>query len=160
VARSIGKLKPGEPLEEDMPGRISLGIMWEEFYFSLVPDVDWQPGELTVDGISVNADGIGSYFNEELGIWDYPCLEETKCTEKKVRTGPELMADEWMWMHQGRAYCHCYGLDTVRWTIMFYRGDWRGSGPVCKQYVIRFTPHEVRSTWDMLLNNKDGVQPE
>lgn len=159
VARKIGKLKPGEQLEEDMPERVAMGFMFEEFYFSLIPDVCWQPGEITKDGISTNCDGLGVWtqdatpYGQLLDEWE-PYLEETKFTEKKVRTGEELL-EEWMWMHQGRAYCEAYQVRVVKWTIWYYRGDWRGSGPQCWQYLVRFTDQEVRQTWDMLKVNKE-----
>jgi len=35
--------------EERMPWRMAMGVMWEEFYFSMLADSVWQPGEM-VDG--------------------------------------------------------------------------------------------------------------
>ena len=49
IAEKIGKLKPGEPLEEEMPTLIALGYAWEEFAVSLYPEIVWQPGERVVD---------------------------------------------------------------------------------------------------------------
>lgn len=154
VAKKIGQLKPGEPFEEDIPERVLMGVMFEEMYFSLVLNTDWQPGEVAVDGIAVNCDGIGVGPTEWLP--DEAFIEETKCTEKKLKTGVEFMED-FMWMHQGRAYCYCYGPRVVKWTIWYYRGDYRGSGPVCMQYVIRFSDKEVEQTWAMLKKNKDAA---
>lgn len=149
VARKIGKLKPGERVEDEYPWRWALGQMWEEFYFSLLPDAAWQPGEMTVDGISVNCDGL-SWVNGE--AW----LEETKCTEKKVRAEGEFL-DEWMWQHQARGYCWCYGPRVVRWSVMHYRGDWRGSGPIAQEYVVRFSDQECEQTWAMLNQYKKAA---
>lgn len=173
VARKAGHLKPGERLEEEIPERMFMGIMFEEMYFSLVPDVEWQPGEVVEDEIAVNADGIG-----RIGVEDKDTsadrepegqmetyIEETKCTEKKIRTGEEML-EEFMWMHQGRSYCYAYGkqyvdpIRLVRWTIWYYRGDWRGSGPVCMQYLVRFSDKEVEQTWAMLKKNKDKAMAE
>lgn len=156
IARNIGELKPGEPLEEDMPWRMALGVMWEEFYFSLIPESDWQPGEIVQDGIAVNCDGITSAECISINPWGENLIEETKCTEKKVKTGEEFLA-EWMWMHQGRAYGETYSPEIVRWSIMYYRGNYAGSGPICKQYTVRFSPREIKQTWQMLLKNKQAA---
>jgi len=164
IARKIGELKPGEELEEDMPWRMAMGNMWEEFYFSLLPDSDWQPGEIVQDGIAVNADGITSGFPVGF-IAGQPdgrvetIIEETKCTEKKFRTGDQFLS-EWMWMHQGRAYCYVYGPRIVRWTVMFYRGDYRGSGPIVGEYIVEFSDKEVQQTWGMLKVNKTAAMDQ
>jgi hypothetical protein len=106
-----------------------------------------------MDGIAVNCDGIGvlpelSYY-VELGVEDEAFLEETKCTEKKLKSGEQFL-EEWIWMHQGRAYCYAYGPRIVRWSIWYYRGDYKGSGPVCMQYLVKFTDQECEATWAML----------
>lgn len=158
IAESIGVLKPWERDEETMPWRMALGIMWEEFAFSMgkLARSHWQPGEEILDEIAVNCDGLGvTEFLNERGEAE-ELLDETKCTEKKVRTGDEFL-EEWMYMRQGMAYCWVYGVRVVRWTVMFYRGDWRGSGPVCMEYVIRFSDKDCETTWRMLLNNKDAA---
>ena len=62
-----------------------------------------------MDGISVNADGITAQD-------DKPVLEECKFTFKGVRTGEEWL-DEWLYMHQARAYPYCYGTRVVRWHV-------------------------------------------
>ena len=153
IAREVGWLKPGEPLEEDCPWRMALGVMWEEFYFSLLDDgTVWQPGEMVVDGIAVNCDGIGLWQEET-------ALVETKCTEKKVRSGEDFLLER-MWMYQGLAYCRCYGARIVRWVICFYRGDWAGSGPVVKEYVVRFEESEVTSAWSMYLKFREKAEVE
>lgn len=167
IARKLGKLKPNEPLEEDIPERMLLGYMWEEFYFSMRPDADWQPGEVTLDGISVNCDGLGNGVPCDLPDVQFEQLYliETKCTEKKVRTGADFL-DEWIWMHQGRAYCYSYSeqidvpIDVVQWVIMYYRGDWRGSGPVIMEYLVQFTEQEKEQTWTMLKRYKDEAMAE
>src|ERR1017187_1721961 len=98
IAYKIGKLKPGERLEDDYPWRMAMGNMWEEFYFSLRPDYQWQPGQLTVDGVSVNADGLGLWqFNNGGGMEAEAALIDTKCTEKKVKETLEDWLGEWVY---------------------------------------------------------------
>lgn len=142
IAHKIGKLKPGERDEGEYPTLWALGAAWEEFIVSFFPDMDWQPGELTVDGISVNADGI-------MSTDDGPVLEECKFTFKGVRTGEEWL-DEWLYQHQARAYCYCYGTRVVRWHVCHVRGDYKSFGPVYKRYVVEFSDVEVVQTWKML----------
>lgn len=158
IAYKVGWLKEGEVWEEDRglyPWRWCLGQMWEEFWFSLQDSetTTWQPGEVTEDGISVNCDGISTYYNSDT------TLEETKCTEAKVKSGEDFLAHN-LYMYQGKAYCHVYGCELVRWTVLYYRGDWKGSGPVCKQYLVRFTPKEVEQAWLLLLKFKPAVEKE
>lgn len=184
VALEYGWLKRGsvedqESLPGDYPWRWALGQAWEEFWFSFQgPETGtvWQPGERVVDGIAVNADGL-TITPHSLCPWVQAVggdgraqwLEETKHTEKRVRTGAEFMTEK-LWLHQGRAYCYCYLPDAatlggvVRWTIQFYRGDYKGSGPVCKQYTVGFSAGEVTGTWGLLTERKllleaRGVSP-
>jgi hypothetical protein len=163
IALRVGWLKPGEPLEEDYPWHMALGSMWEEYWFSLPwareAGTVWQPGEQTYSGISGNADGITPWDDEA----DGPVLEETKFTSLKVRDWEELRADKKMWEHQVRAYLGLYGLTELerrgepacsRQTVMYYRGDYRGSGPICRQYLVRWSNQEIRDTWAMLANHR------
>lgn len=171
IARKINKLGDYEQLEEDIPDRMLMGQMWEEFYFSMVPDTIWQPGEMILDGIAVNADGLAVFdTGTEFGGVDYsdvPYFEETKCTEKSARSG-ERFLEEWMWMHQGREYAKVYLPEADwyvgKWTILYYRGAWsKGTvapagvgmfkGPLIMQYVVQFTKAEVDQTHKMLLAN-------
>jgi hypothetical protein len=92
-------------------------------------------------------------------------MVETKCTEKKVRDGADFLL-EWLYRHQGANYCHAYGLElgerveVVRYPVLFYRGDWRGSGPVAVEYTVRFAPAELKQSWNMLLVNKQATERE
>lgn len=152
IARKIGVLKPGERLEEEMPLVFALGFAWEEYMASFFPNMEWQPGELIVDGIAVNCDGITASDS----TYGSDVMEEFKYTHKSTKTGDEFL-QEWLYLHQGRAYCHCYGPRIERWHICHVRGDYKTFGPVFKQYVVSFTDSEVAQTWAMLLKNKDAA---
>jgi len=146
-----GKMKYGERLEEDYPWRMALGNMWEEFYFSLRPDYIWQPGERVVDGVALNADGLGEWEDEV-------ALIDTKCTERKVCSTLEGWLESWITEHAARAYLYCYGPRVFVWPVMHYRGDYAGSGPLAVEYVARFSDFEVESTWTMIQRWKDEAR--
>jgi len=163
VAQKIGVLKPGESDEEDCavyPLIWGLGQAWEEWIFSFYPDIDWQPGEVTIDGISGNADGVSLDMDCELDSvpWDpiQTVIEEAKSTYKSTATGDEFVKDPkwWMWRMQGGAYCFLYGAEVVRWHVAHLRGNYRDFGPVYKQYVLRYSPVEIRQVWTMLISHK------
>jgi len=154
IARKIGVLKPGERLESEMPLIFGLGFAWEEYIFSFYPHLDWQPGEMTVDGISVNCDGITAADPT------YGCdvMEEAKFTFKAEMSGEDFISPKnFMWLHQGRSYCHLYGPRVERWHVCHVRGDYKVFGPVYRQYVVEFTDKECEQTWAMLRTNLDAA---
>jgi hypothetical protein len=166
IGQQIGKIDKQTITEElgldrEYSWRWALGIMWEEFWFSLQPNTVWQPGQLSKDGIWVNGDGLTADPIEVLPLLPNGTLlvEETKCTEKKVRE-PEEFLQEWMWMHQGRGYCKVYGPSITRYTVMYYRGNYKGSGPIVMQYTIGFEQKEIDATWNMLLRFRDEAPME
>ena len=158
IARQVGWLKANEKLEDEIPGRMSLGIMWEEFYFSLEPpSTIWQPGEVVVDEIAMNCDGRQPWTYKGR---TYDIIAETKCTEKKIRTGEEFLHER-LYLYQGMNYVYGYGTDPiVRWIINFYRGDYCGSGPIIKEFVVRFTQSEIDSAWALMMKFRDRAPRE
>jgi hypothetical protein len=169
VAESIGVLKPGEPIEEDLPLRVVAGHMWEEFAVSLYPGIVWQPGETCVDGVWMTPDGleadcylyqmIGGAYTNPNPIIRADALHEFKCTWKKVRSGPDLLA-EWYWMAQGKGYCKGYGVRHVKWHVFYVNGDYHNSGPIYKTYTVEFSEKEIEQSWRMVLNHKHLAVPE
>jgi hypothetical protein len=95
-------------------------------------------------------DGKLKWLIAEYAIW------ETKCTEKKARTAEEFL-QEFVYMQQGRSYCKTYGCNVVRWIIWFYRGNYDGKGPVCREYTVHFSDKEIEDTWTMMKKNKDDA---
>jgi hypothetical protein len=154
VAESIGVLKPGDPIEEDLPLRVVAGHMWEEFAVSLYPSIVWQPGETCVDDVWMTPDGIEADF-----LPGVDALHEFKCTWKKVRSGPDLLT-EWYWMAQGKGYCKGYGVRHVKWHVFYVNGDYRNSGPIYKTYTVEFSEKEIEQSWRMVLNHKHLAVPE
>ena len=185
IAHNVGWLKPGEWDDTDKgiggrrryPNRWLIGVMFEEMWFSLNPVVVWQPGGREKDGIWVTCDGIDTTGTDPACPGE-TVIDETKATEKKVRTGAEMLQEN-LYMHQGRGYAHVYplcrlqwdgvlyypkwaedGSRVARWTVLFLRGDYKGSGPVIMQYVVRFSAREIAQTWEMLVMSKGMAEEE
>lgn len=162
IAERTGKLKQGEPLEEEMPTLIALGFAWEEFCVSLYPDIIWQPGEREVEGVAMNADGLSvidinpSCSNTAIQI------EEFKLTFKSVFSGADFLKDprHWLWLMQGRGYCYGYGALTERWHVCHVRGDYKSFGPVYKTYTVRFSERELEQSWKMIINYRGKAVAE
>ena len=174
IARKVGWLKPGEKEEEEYPLLWALGCAWEEWAASLYAGMEWQPGEVTVDGISGNADGLSD--DPVYGA----VVEEFKLTYKSAVSGAEFLTDKRyrMWQHQGRAYLKGYlgadqeggsgsgsgegsgGGGVVRWHVCHVRNDYHEFGPVYKQYVVWFSAKEVRETWAMLTRFREEAMAE
>jgi hypothetical protein len=152
VAIESGLMKVAESIEEEelLPLRMALGLAWEEFAVSLYPEIYWQPGELSPEGIAMTCDGH-SFIVDRGSL----CIEEFKLTWKKVRSGDELLRDEWYWMQQGRGYCWGYDARFIRWHCCYVNGDYRGSGPIYKRYLVSLSDSDVESTRSLILKNKD-----
>jgi hypothetical protein len=147
IAITTGLLKIAQAIaEEELPLRMALGFAWEEFASTLYPHLIYQPGEITEAGVIMTCDGH-SILDDRFAI------EEFKCTWKKVRTGNELIREEWYWGHQGRGYCWGYDARFVRWHILYINGHYRGGGPVYMRYLVEFSDREVESTRNMVLKN-------
>lgn len=146
---------------EELPVRMALGLAWEEFAVSLYPEIAWQPGETEKNGIHMTCDGIGFHKQPDparKGLTvKVPCLEEFKLTWKKVRTGEEML-HEWYWMQQGRGYCWGYDIGFVRWHVCYINGDYRGSGPIYKRYLVSFSDLDVESTRNMIVANTERAK--
>lgn len=153
VAIESGLMKVAESIQEELlPLRMALGLAWEEFAVSLYPEIHWQPGEISPEGIAMTCDGHS--YSEDQGHFRL-CLEEFKLTWKKVRTGDELLRDEWYWMQQGRGYCWGYDARLIHWHVCYVNGDYRGSGPIYKRYLVELSDQDVESTRSLIFKNKD-----
>lgn len=158
-------LKPGEPLEDELPLWMALGCAWEEFAASFYPEMVWQPGEMergtvfgTPDGLSQTASianpAAKAMYKRLTGIAD-TALEEFKFTRKKAKHGDEILQD-WMWMQQLRAYSGFAEVNTTlaRLHVCYINGDYKPYEAKYLRYVILFDSREIESTWAMIEKNK------
>ena len=145
-------MKPGEPLEEDLPNRMMLGMAFEEFAVSLYPEMIWKPGEEIVEGVAMNADALSLYGGgrgpERLIIDDF------KYTKIKVQEG-DLILKKWIYMQQLRGYCKGYEARLGRLHCMHVDGDYKKRRePIYMRYLIEFSDQDVESTWRLVQANK------
>ena len=138
---------------EVMPLRMVLGMAFEEWIVGLYPDMLWQPGQFAHKGISGSPDGFSTLTIDGM---DVPVIEEFKLTWKSCRRiiGPEIF-QQWMWMHQTRAYCKFLDTRYVRLHTCFVNGDYekgRIGTPKYKRWLIEFSDREIDRTWEILSN--------
>ena len=141
---------------------MAAGFVWEEVLFSL-----WEPflssafaallgrafnwhstGEVTLDGIIGTPDGISI---SEQGL----TLQEAKFTWKSFNSDP---LDNFSYMTQCKSYCKMLGLTQVMLHVYHCMGDYRGSGPKYRPWLINYKPHEIEENWQMILNHAEHMR--
>lgn len=157
-------MKPGEPLEEELPLMMALGIAWEEFAASLYPDMIWQPGEECRDQVYGTPDGISVMESPPGFDDDWLRLEEFKFTRKKAKHGDDIFKD-WMWMQQIRGYLGMSSIglgDThiARLHVCYLNGDYKPQEAKYIRYLLCFTQEEIEKTWVMINKNKFKSEKE
>lgn len=159
IAVKLKILEPGGRIEDELPLLPALGFAWEEFAVSLYPEIDHQPGEVCLDDIYMNCDGLGVRDDQMI-------VEEFKYTrKKKPGSGTDILTDKknWLWLKQLQGYCCGYGATTARLHICYANGDcsWGDAGqPTYMRYVIEFEPDELASMWRMVQANKGFAEAE
>jgi hypothetical protein len=167
IAVHMGVLKPDgvdEPSMADLRVitdpvaimRICIGLAWEEWYlgvFLKAKGVKKHPGELCVDGIYMNPDGI-----ETRGIVNGKLLRvihEVKATYKSTNTVGDL-SKEWLWLTQIKAYCKGANTRHAQLHGLFLCGDYKFPiRPVIKRWELEFTQLEIDDNWVMLREYRD-----
>lgn len=147
--------------------RVAIGLAWEKWYLSSLPDVLDHPGEMKVEGIYMTHDGesldviMGEYEEGYL-----IAIHEVKATYKSINTVQNPFETQWMWATQTKAYCKGMQETTgQRCTraylhVLFLCGDYKypiqpSLGPdKSGHHVWRadFEQEEIDTTWDMLMS--------
>jgi hypothetical protein len=175
VMTTAGLLTP-EDATDLMPLRMCVGMAFEQWVVQLYPDLVWQPGEVSRDGIYGSPDGVsalrkGMVIHKGEGYLDSEVmLEEFKATWKSrldkgdtrgVRPPAKEITQQKIWMMQLAGYCHMMGLTLARLHVLWINGDYRNSGPEYFTYMIQFTRSELERMWNnMILPNKGGAEAE
>lgn len=152
IAIQTGYLKLGvestrADFEDDFPLIMMMGMFFEEGMASMYPDMIWQPGEMTRDGISGNMDGLSEYEGE-------PIIDEFKFTKKSSRYP---VTEQWMWIQQGLGYCNLYQLARlVRFNVLHINGNYKERDPVLRRSIVEFTERDLQLGWAMLLKYRDN----
>lgn len=134
--------------------RICIGLAWEKWFVSTLPDVVDHPGELQVDGIYMTPDGesvdVIVTSQGERGKLLETIVHEFKTTYKSTNTVGG-MEEQWMWLTQLKGYCK--GLRSVhaKIYILFLCGDYSWPiTPLFRAFEIWFEQEEIDETWDLL----------
>jgi hypothetical protein len=126
------------------------GFIWEDTLSLVLGDrMGVRPGEIECDGILMSPDGI-----EFLESGD-PVLEEYKLTWRSTRNKVE---QEWDWLVQTMAYCYALGLNKTLFRILYLMGNYKGTGPVYREALLRYDKHGLKENWNMILRHKDEAR--
>ncbi len=140
---------------DEMPLVVMQGMFFEEGIVTLYPDLIWQPGEASKDGITGSPDGLTPGPPMQ--------LEEFKLTRKSqgTRQGIDIL-NEKLWMWQLMGYLHMLGLTLARLHVLWDVGDYRERRmPLYYTYLIQFSESELERFWvNIILKNKDLAVPE
>lgn len=107
-----------------------------------------RPGEIERDGIVGSPDGINFMSGR---------LEEYKVTWKSSNNSPE---DNWRWMTQIKAYLKLTGLSECLLRVLYVMGNYKGSGPQYREYLLSFTEEEIEENWEMLVTHAKTMRKE
>lgn len=187
VLTTSGMLTPDD-ITDEMPLRMCVGMAWEDWAVGLWPEMEWQPGECLLDGISGSPDGLSESRAEEIprfqsggmskssragqniykgvsiGIKHNRAigarLEEFKATWKSSFPRQDITKERiWMWQMAG--YCKMMGLSEARLHVLWINGDYRPPSPKYMTYTLRFTQEELDRFWtNVILKNKESATPE
>jgi hypothetical protein len=141
---------------------MNTGFIWEQVLFDRWEEVlspafaklmgrafSWyHTGEIQYGGIYLTPDGI----DISAGSW---VLQEAKATWKSSKNNP---VDNWRYMTQAKSYCMALGIDRVMFHILHLMGDYKGSGPIYKPWLITFLPHELDENWEMITNHAEYMR--
>lgn len=109
-----------------------------------------RPGEMFKDGIYFSPDGEG-----DDPYYVYPkAVHEYKFTWMSSNKPPSY---KWNWMTQGKGYC--YGCETpvIVFHVAHVMGNYRGTGPLYREYRIEYDEYELIMNWDMLIRGRDEL---
>lgn len=98
-------------------------------------------GEVELDGIIGTPDGVN--FDD-----DGAYVEEYKLTWRSSNKTP---LDIFHYRTQGMGYCKMLGLDRAMYRVLYLNGDYKGSGPIYRVYMIQWDQWEIDENWDSIL---------
>jgi hypothetical protein len=152
IALYPGERKPFEELTDGerkrMGNYVNMGFIWERIIEKVLAQQffgegnTFRPGEIVLDGIAGNPDGVSSDW----------AVEEFKATWRSSGRGigdPSF----WTWFVQIKAYCQMLAATRANLRVFWVNGNYRESGPQTSFYAVEFTERELQENWNMLLNH-------
>lgn len=128
----------------------ALGVAWEEMrasHYTFAELSAW-PGEFELDGLVGTPDGL---------LMSLEAIWECKLTTKKIQS----VADCWMYVRQGLAYCALTGLKRVQYDVLWLLGDYsRPYKPKGTVTLVEYDDREIKSWWKNVLAASKHVKPE
>jgi len=161
----------GEKFGSDDPtSRFVAGFVWETA-------VEYMHGGMTLDEameaafrrymIALRRDVVTQVHLEKDGIRMTPdafCsvageAESYKYTAKKLPATQEDFEEKfWRWIYQESSYCYTMGIDTVRWIVLWARGNYREiQGPVVMQATATWSADELAAHWRVILEHNKSL---
>lgn len=150
-----------DALDEHSKFRIAIGLAWEQWYISQLPEVVDHPGEMCVDGIYITPDGESlDYRLIETRLRLASIVHEVKATYKSMNTVgmvPETaLRSQWMWVQQLKNGCRAANTRFAVLHALFLCGDYKWPiRPQGWRFPIEFTQQEIDLGWDLMTDYRD-----
>lgn len=131
--------------------RIHMGMAWDLYYLTLLPEVVAHPGEMEVEGIYMTPDGESlSTVTVDRRPFHVLKIIEVKCTYKSTKTVGNLVS-QFMWLAQIKSYCRGAGTRFAELHVLFVCGNYKWPiRPKLVIFHIEFTQEEVDDNWGLL----------
>lgn len=131
--------------------RIHMGMAWDLYYLTLLPEITSHPGELEVDGVFMTPDGETiSIIKVDRRPTYVMRVVEVKCTYKSTKTVGDLRS-QFMWLAQVKSYCNGYKTRYADLHVLFVCGNYKFPiRPMLIIYHIEFTQEEIDDNWSLL----------
>jgi len=142
IVTTVGLQKENDFTERDLDDFALVGRLWEQMLadaYYTKPRYE-RVGEIEVDGILGSPDAFD---------WESFGIAEMKVTWVSSRRFEEKVKFR-IYRWQVAAYCHMMGTCRAVITVLHLNGDYSPPKPCAKEYVIVFSPGEVRENWQML----------
>lgn len=128
----------------DLNAAAQVGVFWETVLERAYREMfALDVGEVALDGIVMTPDGVN--FDT-----DGAYIEEYKVTWKSSSNDP---IGVFKYRMQGLGYCAGLGLTRVLYRILHLMGDYKGSGPQYKVWMVEWEDYEIAEAWDSIVNH-------
>lgn len=128
----------------DLSAAAQAGVFWETVLEQAYGDMfALDVGEITLDNIVMTPDGVN--FDDE-GAY----VEEYKLTWKSSSQDP---IGVFKYRMQGLGYCKGLGLTRILYRILHLMGDYKGSGPQYRVWMVEWEQAEIYEAWESIVNH-------